>query len=272
LSNPHGSLTVTPSEGPAVAASAPTMRAFLGPLAEYQFYLGMQAMNLSDGAQTLADAIKSGDIDAARSAYETAREPYKRLETVAYRFSDLVNRMNPSADYLAGREADPAFTGFQRLAYGLYAKNSLDGLQPYADQLSEDAEALKTRLHDATLQPTVLVGGAERLAAQLATGRIASGEDAYSKTDLDDVAANLDSIAKVVDLVTPVVEKSAPDAAKDVRAALAGAQQALGALKDGDHFKSYDGVDASTRASLARAFATLADALGKLEPAVEVRS
>jgi iron uptake system component EfeO len=271
LSNPHGALTVTPSEGPAVAASAPTMRAFLGPLAEYQFYLGMQAMNLSDGAGALADAIKSGDIDAARTAFETARTPYKRLETVAYRFSDLVNRMNPSADYLGGREADPAFTGFQRLAYGLYDKNSLDGLQPFADQLTADAEALKGRLHDAKLQPTDLVGGAARLAGQLASGRIASGEDKYSKADLDDIDADLDSIGKVVDLVTPVVEKSAPDAAKTVRSALAGAQQALAPLTDGDHFKSYDGVDAATRASLAKAFATLADALGKLEPAVQVQ-
>lgn len=273
LSNPRGTLTVTPSQELTVAdASAPTMRAFLGPLAEYQFYLGMQSNTLAEGAQSLAGAIKAGDLDAARAAYATARAPYKRLETVAYRFSDLVNRLNPVPDYLAKREADPAFTGFHRLAYGLFEKNSLDGLQPFADQFVADLAALKDRLHDARLTPTDLVGGATRLADQLASGRIVSGEGGYSKTDLDDIAANLDGIGKIVELVTPVIQTSAPDAAAGVQTALAGAQSALASLKEGDRFKPFDAVDPAARASLAKAFQALAEALAKLAPAVEVRS
>ena len=97
--------------------------------------------------------LKAGDLDEARTAYQAARAPYKRLETVAYRFSDLVNRLNPSADYLAGREADLALTGFHRIAYGLYAKNSLDGLTPVADHLVADATDLQEKLRGPKLTP-----------------------------------------------------------------------------------------------------------------------
>ena len=204
--------------------------------------------------------------------YASARAPYKRLETVAYRFSDLVNRLNPLPDYLAKREADPAFTGFHRLASGLFEKNSLDGLQPFADQLVLDSTDLKARMHDARLTPTDLVGGAARLADQLASGRIVSGEDAESGTDLDDIGANLEGVGKIVEGVTPVIQTSAPSAAEGVQTALVGAQSALDRLKEGGRFKPFDRVDPAARASLAKAFHVLAEALAKLAPAVEVRS
>ena len=273
LNNLRGALHVAPSENLAVASSsAPTLRTFLGPLAEYQFYVGRQSNKLVDGAQTLADAIRGGDLAAARAAYLAARGPYKRLETVAYRFSDLVNKLDPMPDYLAKREEDPEFTGFHRLAYGLFVKNNVEGLAPVADQLVADAADLKARLRDAKLTPADLASGASRLAQQLGSGRIVSGEDAYSRTDLDDIAANLESIGKIVALMTPVVKKSSPEAAAGADKALAETGGALGRLKKDNAYPSFDSIDSSTRASLAKAFVALADAIEKLEPAVDVRS
>ena len=273
LNNPRGALHATPSQESATAsASAPTMRAFLGALAEYQFYVGLQGNKLVDQTQALAEAIKSGDLDAARTAWIAARAPYKRLETVAYRFSDLVNRINPLPDYLDKRENDPAFTGFHRLAYGLFARDSVEGLTPIADQLAADASDLKARLREAKLTPADLAGGAQRLAEQLGSSRIAAGEDTYSKTDLDDIAANFDSIGRIIGLLTPVIQKSAPEAAAQADKAFAEAQSALERLKKDDAYPTFESIDASTRATLAKAVAALADAIGKVEPAVEVRS
>ncbi len=273
LNNPRGALHVTPSQESAIAsASAPTMRAFLGPLAEYQFYVGRESNRFVGRAQALAEAVRLGEAGSARAAWLAAREPYEKLATVAYRFSDLVNRINPSAAYLAKRENDPAFTGFQRLAYGLFKENSVAGLAPIADQLAADAADLKARLRTLKLAPADLANGAQQLAGQLASSRIATGEDAYSNTDLDDIAANLESIGKIVALLTPVIQKAAPDAAAAADKALAEARSTLERLKKGDVYPAYETVDASTRTTLAKAFAALAQAIEKLEPAMDVRS
>ena len=272
LSNPHGALRVTPSDAANTISAQRSLRDFLGPLAEYQFYIGLQSANLVEKAGALADAIKAGDLPAARAAYLEARSPYKSLETVSYRYSDLANKLNATSDYLAQREADPAFTGFHRLAYGLFAKNSIDGLAPVADQLVANAEDLKARLREAKFTPADLVSGAARLASQLGSSRLVSGEDAYSKTDLADIDANLDSIGKIVELIAPVIEKSDVEAAHGPQKAVADARSALERLKNGDAYPAFDSVDATTRAALAKTFGVLADAIAKLEPAADVRS
>ena len=79
-------------------------------------------------AEALAEAIHAGDLDAARALYAAARLPYKRVEPVAWRFSDLANAINPVADYLAGREADPAFIGYHRIEYALFGKGETAAL------------------------------------------------------------------------------------------------------------------------------------------------
>jgi iron uptake system component EfeO len=145
-------------------------------------------------------------------------------------------------------------------------------LTPVADHLVADATDLQEKLRGPKLTPADLVHGASRLSQQLASGRIASGEDAYSKTDLDDVAANLESIGKILELTGPVVQKSAPEVTEAAQKALTQAQGALERLKDGDGYRPFDAVDAWTRAELAKTFTVLADALAKLEPTMDVRS
>lgn len=115
LTNPRGVLHVTHSEAWAKAAVQVELRDFLGPLGEYKVYLITQGAQAVSTAEALRDAIAAGDMAAAQAAWIAARAPYKRIEPLAYRLSDLENTINPTAGFLEGREADPDFTGYHRI-------------------------------------------------------------------------------------------------------------------------------------------------------------
>lgn len=265
LSNPQGAVHVTPAAGAATASAAPTLRMFLGPLAEYQFYLSRQSGAMVRDVQALADAIKSGDIDKAKALYSPARQAYKRLEPVIYRFSDLVNKMNPAADFLEKRESDPGFTGFHKIEYDLFARNDVTSLQPAADGLLQDATALRERLDNVQLTPQLLVQGAQHLAEQLATGRILSGEDKYAFSDLNDIEANLEGLQKIADLVAPVMAASAPEEAENLKTAFKTASNRLLGLKRDGIYPSYKQISEAQRQDLANDFGTIEKAFQSID-------
>ncbi|MET3599744.1 iron uptake system protein EfeO [Martelella mangrovi] len=270
LSNPRGTLHVTQSEEYANAASSVSLRNFLGPLSEYRVYLVMQTNQAISAATELADAIKAGDLDKAKSLYQPARLPYKRIEPLAYRISDLENNIDAVADYYAERENDPEFSGYHRIEYGLFEQNSLDGLAPVADALVANLEELKTRLTGLQIDPSLLLSLPDDTADQLANGRIAQGEDHYSETDLADFNANLEGIAKVAGLLTVVARPVDPELADDIDAQLSKTQDALDALKVDGAFPPYSQVSEEQRQALAAQFHQLAVLCSKLSQVIGV--
>jgi len=268
LSNPRGTLTVTPSEAYAAAAARPTLKSFIGPLSEYKVYLAMQGSGLVTATTALAEAIKAGKLEEARSLYQAARTPYSRIQPVTDRVSDLKNTIDPVADYLEKREQDPAFTGFHRIEYGLFSANSTDGLAPVADKLVADATELKQRLRDMKLGPEDLANSASNLASRLAEGPASRGESRYAGTDLAELNDNLDGLAKMAGLLKPVLSEAAPDVAKDVNDKLGATRAALDKLKGPDGFPTFDKVDEASRKALAKSFEDLATALSRINPAV----
>jgi iron uptake system component EfeO len=264
LSNPRGTLTVTASAESEAERQKPPMKAFIGPLSEYRFHLVMQSSTLAKAVARLVEAIRAGDLDAARHAYVGARLPYRRLDVVTGRFSDLENAIDPAADYLAERESDPAFTGFHRIEYGLFAKNTLEGLMPVADKLLADVEALNTRIRALRLAPEDLGTGVERHARLLADGPIRKGENHYAGGDVVEIAASLDGMEKGIDLLMPLLEGAAPDVVASIGRARADAHAAIDGLRHGQDDPRHDRLDDRARGKLAAAFTALADAVGKL--------
>jgi iron uptake system component EfeO len=265
LSNPRGTLTVTASAESEAERRKPPVKAFVGPLSEYRVFLTMQSSALTKAVGQLAEATRAGDIDTARQQYFAARLPYRRLDMITGRFSDLKNAIDPVADYLAGRENDPAFTGFHRIEYGLFAKKTLDGLSPVADQLVADVAALNSRIRALRLAPEDLGAGVERQARFLADGQIRKGENRYAGSDLVEFAASLEGIEKGIDLLMPLLEGAAPDVVKAIGQARADVHAAFDSLKEGRaDYPSYDRVDDAGREKLTKAFAALAEAVGKL--------
>lgn len=264
LSNPRGTLTVTPSASSEAEKVRPPLKAFIGPLSEYRVYVGLQSSALVKDTQMLADAVKAGDLNGARLAYVTARVPYKRIEGISGRIADLENRIDPVAAYFEKREDDPGFSGFHRIEYGLYSLNSTDGLAPFADALVADVTALKTRLKELKLVPEDLAISAARQARRLAEDTVPNGDNRYGFADLADFNANLDGMEKSVSPLYPLIEAAKPDVAKAVKDGFAGLRTTLSTIGAAP----YQTVDGDTRKQLSAAFATLAERLEAINIAI----
>jgi iron uptake system component EfeO len=269
LSNPRGVLHVTDSEE-ARAAAKVSLRTFLGPLSEYKVYLVQQAAAAVQTTQDLDAAIKSGDLDRARSAWKQARLHYKRIEPVAFRISDLENTIDPIADYLEKREDDAAFKGFHRIEYGLYSKNSTEGLAPVAGQLVADMTALRSRLGTLKLTPLLLLAIPTDMADQLAQGKVVNGEDHYAHNDLADIDANLEGIEKVAGLLQTIVKPVDANLEAEIDQRLKALRIELDRLRISNGFPSYDNIDKATRTTLSDNFAKLARTLAKLNSVIGV--
>jgi iron uptake system component EfeO len=270
LSNPRGTLHVTPTAASDAAAKArPSMVAFIGPLSEFRVYLNRQSTALIKAVTALEQAIEAGDLSQAQALYVPARAAYQRLAPAAQRLAELDNAINARADYFDKREQDPGFVGFHRLEYALFQQRNLDGLTPIAQRLIADVTTLKQQLLAQSLPPEQLVSILLRNLNSLADVRASSGEEErYSHTDLNGFAANLDTTRKVVDLLRPLLSTSAAELLPKIDSAITAFDAELNGFKVKDGYASYDTVSAEQRKHIADKAKVLADALDEIDPAL----
>ena len=270
LSNPRGTLHVTPTAASDAAAKAkPSMVAFVGPLSEFRVYLAVQGSALIKAVTALNQAIATGDLEQAQALYLPARAAYQRLAPAAQRLAELDNQINARADYFEKREQDPAFVGFHRLEYALFQQRNLDDVAPIAQRLLADVTTLKQQLLAQSLPPEQLVSILVRNLNSLADVRAGSGEEErYSHSDLNGFAANAQTARKVIDLLRPMLSKSAADVLANVDQAMSDFDSQLNAFKSADGYVSYDAVTAAQRQQIAAKAKALAAAMDGIDPAL----
>ena len=269
LSNPRGTLHVTPTaESDAAAKARPSMVAFIGPLSEYRVYLSTQSSALIRAVNDLQQAIDSGDLAQAQKAYAPARAAYQRIAPAAQRLSELDNAINARADYYEKREQDPGFGGFHRLEFGLYSQKSVEGLTPVVQKLQTDIASLKQQLLAQSIAPEQLASMVVRNMRSIAEVRSNGEEERYSHLDVNGFAANLEGTRKVIDLLRPLLAKSSGDVLKKIDTASTALDDQLLMLKTADGFKPYDQVSTEQRKQVADKAKALADALDGIDPAL----
>ncbi|WP_038211823.1 iron uptake system protein EfeO [Xenophilus azovorans] len=269
LSNPRGKLRVTPSAASEAEAARPSLVAYVGPLAEYRVFLALEAGTLQDAVQALADAIQAGDLKQARALYAPAHQAYKRVEPMAELFADLDQRLNARADYFEKREADPAFTGFHRIEWGLFGagQGDLKALTPAAGQLVADVGQLRERLRGLDIPPERMASAAAKLLRRVADNLPAGGEDRYGPAEAASLQGTLEGTKKLADLLSPLLAKAAPDLEQAVGQRFAAFSAALDPYRDGEGFKPAPLDDAQRRA-IAEPVRALVDDLGKVNAAL----
>jgi iron uptake system component EfeO len=270
LSNPRGTLHVTPTAASDAAARAkPSMVAFIGPLSEFRVYLSTQGSALIKAVTALQQAIDAGDLSQAQALYLPARAAYQRIAPAAQRLAELDNVINARADYFEKREQDPDFRGFHRLEYALFQQRNLDGLAPVAQRLLADVTTLKQQLLAQSLPPEQLVSIVQRNLNSIAEVRASSGEEErYSHSDLNGFAGNLEATRKVVDLLRPLLSKSAAELTGKIDNALNAFAAELNGFKVDGGYASYDSVSAAQRQQIADKARALATALDAIDPAL----
>lgn len=264
LSNPRGKLVVTPSAASAAEAARPSLVNFVGPLAEFKVYGTLEAGDLSTNVSALADAIRKGDVAAARIAYDTAHASYLHLAPVAEMFADLDTRIDGRADYYEKREQDPAFSGFRRIAYGLFTNNATTGLEPVVDALMRDVGTLSERLRSLQVPPERLAAGAARLMHRAADRLNTPATD--SRADLTDVAGYADGTAKIAELLRPLLVKASAEQQKRVDDARDALLQRLDGMPRTEDAKLV--LTETQRRELAKYVVAWAEALDGINPAL----
>jgi len=225
----------------------------------YKRYVNSQTDALIAATQIFVDAVKKGDVNAAKAQFPIARTYYERIEPVAESFP---NDLDPRIDL---READlepgQKWTGFHRLEKDLW----VTGLQPdsnaMADQLMADVKELDNgvKAPSWTIDSTQIAGGAQGLLDEVAASKITGEEDTFSHTDLWDFKANVDGSQTAVASVRPILDERNADLGKKVDQRFAESEALLEKYRQGDGFVLYDTVTEPQRQELSRSI----DALSK---------
>jgi iron uptake system component EfeO len=249
----------------AVAKSPVSPTDLAGPISEYKIWVGGEVDALQADVKAFTTAIRAGDLAKAKALYAPARVHYERIEPVAELFADLDKAIDVRANDFAKKEADPAFSGFHRLEYGLFAKNTTEGLAPFADKLDGDIAELKTRVKGLALPAPKVVGGAAALIEEVAKTKISGEEDRYSHVDLWDFAANVEGAKKIHDLLRPLTAKANPKLVERIDANFAKVNAVLAKYAvAGGGYESYEKLSKKDRVGVRGPVTALAEDLSKL--------
>ncbi len=249
---------------PAAFARADSALDLVGPISDYKIYVSDQMDVLVKSTDAFVAAIKAGDLAKAKTLYAPTRFTYETIEPVAELFADLDKAIDSRADDHEKAEADPAFTGFHRLEYGLWGTDSAETLAPIADHLLADVKDLQARVEGLTFPPEIVVGGAAALMEEVAISKISGEEDRYSHTDLWDFKANVDGAQKIVGLVRPLIATQQPDFLVKVDANFATIDAVLKTYEQDNGYVTYDKLTDKDRVALSAAVNVLAEDLNTL--------
>jgi iron uptake system component EfeO len=225
----------------------------------YKRYVNSQTDALITATQVFVDAVKKGDVNAAKAQFPVARTYYERIEPVAESFPD---NLDPRIDL---READlepgQKWTGFHRLEKDLWVTGPQPDSNAMADQLMAEVKELDNGVKAPawTIDSTQIAGGAQGLLDEIAASKITGEEDTFSHTDLWDFKANVEGSQTAVASLRPILDERNAELGKKVDQRFTEVEALLEKYRQGDGFVSYDKVTEPQRQELSRAI----DALSK---------
>ncbi|MFD9331607.1 iron uptake system protein EfeO [Streptomyces sp. NPDC060065] len=242
-------------------------------VAAYRAYAQAQADETLPKVKVFADAVKAGDLEAAKAAYAPSRIGWERTEPVAESFGDIDPKVDFREDGLEeGQDLETDWTGWHRLERSLWKDKKLtDRDSELADQLVTDLTDWQKRVGKAEITPTSMANGAKELLDEVATGKVTGEEERYSHTDLVDFKANVEGAEESYNLLKPVAAENDAALTKELDKQFAALNTLLDQYREDKtsyEFTSYDKVGDADRKELSDAVNALAEPLSKLAAAV----
>ncbi|WP_405925897.1 iron uptake system protein EfeO [Streptomyces sp. NBC_00035] len=242
-------------------------------VAAYRKYAQAQADETLPKVKVFADAVKAGDLEAAKAAYALSRIGWERTEPVAESFGDIDPKVDFREDGLEeGQDLETDWTGWHRLERSLWKDKKLtDRDSELADQLVTDLTDWQKRVGKAEITPTSMANGAKELLDEVATGKVTGEEERYSHTDLVDFKANVEGAEESYTLLKPVAAENDAALTKELDKQFAALNTLLDQYREDKtsyEFTSYDKVGDADRKELSDAVNALAEPLSKLAAAV----
>ncbi|MEV7490231.1 iron uptake system protein EfeO [Streptomyces anulatus] len=242
-------------------------------VAAYRQYTLDQAEETLPKAKVFADAVKAGDVEAAKKAYAESRIGWERTEPVAESFGDIDPKVDLREDGLEeGQDLEKDWTGWHRLERSLWQDKKITARdKELADLLIKDLTVWQKKVGTAEITPTSMANGAKELLDEVATGKVTGEEERYSHTDLVDFKANVEGAQKSYELLKPVASKNDAALTGELDTRFAELDTLLDkyrADKSSYVFTSYDKVGKAERKELSDGVNALAEPLSKLAAAV----
>lgn len=162
----------------------------------------------------LAADIRRGDLEAARSAWQTANLTWERLGSAYGMFDSYDDAIDGTPFGLPGGVNDPSFTGFYRLEYGLWHGQSAAGLTEAASQLTVNMRALRTSWPGIELPTTHAVGDlalrTHEILEDAMQNQLSGRDDFGSGTTLATFAAGIDATRAQLAILRPYLDSRYP--------------------------------------------------------------
>ena len=148
-------------------------------------YFRQQANEQLPLVQDLLSALKSGDIEEAKSAYVKSRPPYEEIETYAASFEQEDTDIDARPYAIDGGETSPEIIGFHRIEALIYRDGDLESAIPYGEGLVKSIESLIVKLNNpANFNASLNFDGMLSLATEVPAKKISSEEETWSDQSL----------------------------------------------------------------------------------------
>jgi iron uptake system component EfeO len=98
------------------------------------------------------DAVRAGDLEAAKAAYAPSRVPWERIEPIAGLVEDIDTAVDARVDDFEGPD-DAEFTGWHRLEYLLFDQGTTEGAASFADRSTRTWAGWPTSCRTSTSRP-----------------------------------------------------------------------------------------------------------------------
>lgn len=205
--------TVTISTGPKTSL-APVRAVAQADLIEatraYESYVSGQLPTLASLTARLQADLGYGDLAAARADWLPAHLEYERLGAAYGAFGELDDEIDGLPDGRTDGTADPSWTGFHRLEYGLWHGQDAATLRPVADVLAASVGRLQRTFATAQIDPLDLSLRAHEITENALQFELTGRTDFGSGSNLQSVAANLEGTATVLGILKPLLADRFP--------------------------------------------------------------
>ncbi|HEX5909621.1 MAG TPA: EfeM/EfeO family lipoprotein [Thermoleophilaceae bacterium] len=235
-------------------------------MSKVKAYAVEQTGALVTSTQKLQQAIDSGDVDAAKKAYEKARPYYERIEPLVVLFPELDGKIDAREDDFPKKAEDPNWTGFHPIERDLWKDEKITAAtEKLAAGLYEDSTRLNDLMVKAVVKPEVVIPGTAELIDEVEESKITGEEERYSKLDLPTFVANLDGAKAFYETLSPLVKAKDPSLDKQIQEAFDDAYAEVNKLKKGGDFVSYDELTDAQQKEVKQTIEALAEPLARVQ-------
>jgi iron uptake system component EfeO len=230
----------------------------------YRTYVDQQVDETIARTKTLTDAVRRGDVAAAKAAYAPSRQGWEAIEPIAALVEEIDGKVDARVDDFEGVD-DPAFTGWHRIEFELWEQNDAAGAVSFADRLDADLQTLKDELATVEITPLAMARGSAELVEEVSEGKITGEEDRYSHTDLWDFAANIAGAKQVIELLTPALGEADPELLADINEEFAAVEAGLAPYRTADGgYREFGAVTEQATTQLKADLAELSENLAEV--------